>query len=113
MTQEEASIRACLKVGIGFGIPALILLIIYFEYTWPYMLGIGLMVLWVISVDRMIDAIRQRRNNISNCRHSGMISKIQEINGQLIHVQDYCADCGWKSPVFAAPGDAARFTEMK
>jgi hypothetical protein len=43
------------------------------------------------------------------CGHQAITSRIETFNGRLVHAQDTCRTCGWKSPEFEKEGDATKF----
>jgi hypothetical protein len=57
---EEIHVRAALKVGIAFGVPALGAAIAFWSVTYPYLLAICGIGVWGVFIDRAVDRIRDR-----------------------------------------------------
>lgn len=47
------------------------------------------------------------------CEHKNITSAVERVGQRLVHVQDTCRDCGWKSPRFDQPGKAIEFYRKK
>lgn len=43
---------------------------------------------------------------VSRCAHDQMTSHLSYVDGRLVHVQDECRECGWRSPCWNKPGQA-------
>lgn len=50
---------------------------------------------------------------LKRCPHKNITSACEHVGRRLVHVQDICRDCGWKSPRFEQPGEAIEFYRKK
>jgi hypothetical protein len=57
---EEQHLRAVMKIGIFFAMPALVASLYYYRLVWPYAVTMIVVLAWAVAVDRMVDRLRDK-----------------------------------------------------